>query len=310
MRRFLVVAFVFLFALVLPMTARAAQQPGPRGNIVVFDGRTVVPADEIVNSVVVFHGRTVVAGVARGSVVVFDGQTSISGRVSGSVIVFRGHVDVASSAHIAGDLVTNGTPTVAPGATIEGTRREISGINLTGYSWVVHLLVWLAYTVSVLLLGLLLVGLLPGPMDAAATASRAIGATVGWGLIMLLGLPLAAALVMLSLVGIPLGLSVLLALWFLFTVGYTVGAFALGRRLVKPPARRLPAFFAGWGIARALALVPFLAGVAWTLLALAGMGAATVAVWRARRAVRDTDRGTPPAGAPQMMPAPPPPAGS
>jgi hypothetical protein len=146
-------------------------------------------------------------------------------------------------------------------------------------------------------------------MDSAADAARTMGATVGWGLVMLIGLPLAAALVMLTVVGIPLGLALLLALWFLFTIGYTVGAFALGRLLVKPPGRRMAAFFAGWGIARAAALVPILAGIAWTLVALAGMGAVTIAVWRSRRALRSRERGTATPADP-LIPAPPPPAGA
>ncbi len=309
MRRFLVVTFVAAIPILLAGPARAAQSPGPRGNVVVLDGRTVIASDEIVNSVVVFHGRTIVDGSARGSVVVFDGATTIGGDVHGSVFVFRGQVEVTPGAHIGGDLVTTEAPTVAKGATIDGRIRHVSNINFTGYSWAFHFLVWLAYSVSVLILGLLMVALLPGPMDSAANAARTMGATVGWGLVMLIGLPLAAALVMLTLVGIPLGLAVLLALWLLFTLGYTVGEYALGRLLIKPPGRRMKAFFAGWGIARAVALVPILAGLAWTVLALAGMGAVTVAVWRSRRALRSAERGSPDPAVP-LVPAPPPPAGA
>src|SRR3954470_5753681 len=217
MRRVLFVAFLVLFALALAAPAHAQSKIGPRGNIVTLDGRTVVPEGDIVSNVVVFHGRTIVDGSVRGSVVVFDGATSISGDVRDNVIVFRGHVDVAAGAHIGGNLVTNGDPHVAPGAKVDGKRRQVSNISFTGYSWVAHLVVWLAYSVSVLILGLLLITFLPGPMESGAAAARSIGATIGWGFLLLLGLPIAAVVVMLTIVGIPLGLALLLSLWFLFT---------------------------------------------------------------------------------------------
>ncbi len=105
---------------------------------------------------------------------------------------------------------------------------------------------------------------------------------------------------------IPLGLSLLLALWFLFTVGYTVGAFAIGRMLVKPPAGRARSFLAGWGLLRVLGLVPFLGGAVWTVVALLGLGATTLAVWRSRRALRAAEASAAPprAAADTLCPAP------
>ena len=306
------VSFLFVGVFVLSLTApayaaAASTQPGPRGNVVVLDGRTVIAEGDVVNSVVVFHGRTIVQGLARGSVVVFDGVTTISGTVNGSVYVFRGHVDVTSGAHIKGDLVTNEAPDVAKSARIDGRIRHVSNINFTGYSFAFHFIVWVAYTISVLALGLLLLALLPGPYESAARAAvDRIGASIGWGALILFGLPLAAVLVMVSLVGIPLGLSLLLACWFLFTAGYTVGAFAIGRMLVKPPSGRFKAFFAGWGICRAAALIPVLGGLAWIGVAILGLGAVCVAVWRSRRATHDADRGIERPTPGPLLPAPPP----
>lgn len=306
MRRILLLSFVALSAFALAPPAQAAAT-GPRGNVVVLDGRTVIGEGEVVNSVVVFHGRTIVDGIALGTVVVFDGATTITGDVRKSVIVFRGHVEVAPGAHIGGDLVTNEAPTVAKSARIDGRIRHVSNINFTGYSFVFHLLVWLAYTVSVLVLGLLLVALLPGPVESAARAAvDRVGASIGWGALLLFGLPLASVLVMVSLVGIPLGLSLLLACWFLFTAGYAVGAFAIGRMLIKQPRGRFKAFFAGWGICRAAALIPILGGLAWMGVAILGLGAVCVAVWRSRRAVRDADHGIERSPGGPLLPAPPP----
>jgi hypothetical protein len=84
------------------------------------------------------------------------------------------------------------------------------------------------------------------------------------------------------LLGIPLGLAILLALFLLYAVGYTMSAWFVGRLVMRGSAKRPLAFFIGWLILRAVALVPILGGVAWTVASVFGLGALVVATWRAR----------------------------
>src|SRR4029077_14386357 len=81
--------------------------------------------------------------------------------------------------------------------------------------------------------------------------------------LMLLGIPIAAVLAIGVLLCIPLGVGVLLALALLYWLGYTAGAYALGRRLISGPGKSMLAFLAGWGILRGLALIPVLASLGW-----------------------------------------------
>jgi hypothetical protein len=308
MRRMLLAASLVLVAMGVAVPANAAPVAavqGKLGNVVSLNGRVEVPEGKVANNVVVFHGRTIIAGKVLGSVVVFDGTTTISGDVDDHVIVFSGTVTVTETAHIGGDLVTNGEPVVANGAQIEGKRRQISNFNLFNYSFLVRFGFWLAFTVAVLVLGVLLLWLLPSPLESAARAARSLGPTIGWGLAMLFGLPIVALLVCITVVGLTLGLSLLMALWFLFSVGYVVGVYAIGRMIIKPPRSRWKAFFAGFGILRAAALVPVLGGLAWLATAIIGLGAITVAVWRSHRYVAEEDEY--PAAPPALEPAPPPP---
>jgi hypothetical protein len=144
--------------------------------------------------------------------------------------------------------------------------------------------------VSILILGALLLWLFPGPLDHTAEAARtAVGPSIGWGAAMLFGLPIAVIIVAITVVGIPLALSLALGLWFLSTVAYTLGVFCIGRLIVKAPASRTKAFFAGFGIMRVAALIPVIGGTLWTLTALFGAGAATVAMWRSRRRVKASE---------------------
>src|SRR4051794_37972241 len=180
MRRTFVLTFVAVSAFVMaaPAAHAAAEAPGRLGAEVVLNGRLVIPEGDTASAVVVFHGRTIVEGHVTGSVVVFDGATRISGTVDDNVIVFRGRVEVTEGAHIGGDLVTQTAPDVAPGARIDGERKRVGNLQFASYSWLVRFLVWLAYSVSVLVLGLLLLWLFPAPMEhAAATGRSAIGAS-------------------------------------------------------------------------------------------------------------------------------------
>ena len=58
--------------------------------------------------------------------------------------------------------------------------------------------------------------------------------------------------------GVPLGLSLLLALALVFLVGATWSIWSVGRALVRDPRSRWLAFLAGWAIAVAVSLVPYL----------------------------------------------------
>jgi hypothetical protein len=65
-------------------------------------------------------------------------------------------------------------------------------------------------------------------------------------------------------------------------VGYAWAVFAVGRLIVREPRSRWLALLAGWAIAAAVGLVPFLNIAAWSIGGMFGFGAMTVAVWRAR----------------------------
>jgi len=89
-----------------------------------------------------------------------------------------------------------------------------------------------------------------------------------------------------TIVGIPLGLFVLLALALVYSIGYVVSTLALGRLVVKEPTSRYLAFMAGWGALRVIALVPFVAGLAWLVATVLGLGTLWVAARAAPSEVR------------------------
>jgi hypothetical protein len=249
---------------------------------IVMNGRLVVAEGETVDTAVLFHGSATIEGTVTGSVVVFDGPTDISGHVQQDVFVFNGAVTVRSGAEIDGDLVTGQTPTVESGATITGKQQRVSTrFDADAIGIASRIAWWIGYSVSTLLLGLVLLLIAPG-LDAAIVRAvrRRTGASIGFGALVFFLLPVVAFLLIAIVVAIPLGLFVLLALALLYTVGYVAAAHAIGRLLVREPTSRFLAFLAGWGILRVIALIPVLGGLVWTAASIFGLGV----LWVASRA--------------------------
>jgi hypothetical protein len=139
--------------------------------------------------------------------------------------------------------------------------------------------------VSTLIVGALLVWLAPAALYAAERAARErLGATVGWGVAIAIGVPLLAILALVTLVGIPFGVALLLAAIPVLVVAYATTAWIVGHRVLRNrSASPWAALLAGWGILRVLALIPVAGALVGLAATVVGLGALAVALWRARR---------------------------
>ena len=289
MRRSWVVGLSIILMLGLAAPAWA-QDNGTAGSdseaFVVLTGRADVPAGSQVGDLVVFHGSSTVAGTVNGSLTAFDAPVTISGRVNGDVIVFKGSVTLRSGATVTGDVMSQDSPVVEPGATIVGESRRIqTNFDWNGFGWVGRLLWWLALSVSTFLVGLLLLWLTGrGSARIAEAGARAIGPSIGWGVLLFFGLPILAIFALVTIVGFPFGLALLAALGLIYALGYSATAWVIGRALVRAPTAWILAFLAGWGILRAIALIPVLGALVGFAATVFGLGVLTVAVWRSRTA--------------------------
>ena len=281
------VALALLIFAVVPAGAAAQGADGSvRGDRVVITGPVTIDTGETADDVVVIDGPVSVAGRVRGDLVVVNGLLRISGAVDGDVVAVAGRTTLAPGARIGGDLVYGDErPVVPAGATVAGDVNRVSVGEITDpVGFVGAAALWIAVSVSALVLGLLLLWLAPRALEAAfAAAATSLGATIGWGLLLFFGLPVLAVIALVTLVGIPLGVALLLALLPLYGIGYTTSAWLLGRRLVGPPRGRVLAFLAGLAILRVLAIIPILGGIVWFAATVVGLGALMVATWRARR---------------------------
>jgi hypothetical protein len=266
----------------------------------------------IASDAVIFNGDATILGDVTSNVIAFNGDVLVDGRVGDNVVALNGRVTVGPDADIGGNVVSRVAPSISPKAHVGGEVRRVSRYNFNAgeFTFVGRFLVWIASTVSSFLLGLVLILFAPRAADAVAgTAVQRFGASIGFGFLLLIGVPIAAVIAIAILVGIPLGLGMLLALALFYWLGYTFGAYALGRRLVAAPTHRMLAFLAGWGIFRAIALIPVLGGLGWLAATVWGLGALAIAARAVGREPVGAAATAMPGGGPPVPPPPPMPSG-
>jgi hypothetical protein len=273
-------------------------------NIVVLTGRAEVREGETVDTVFIADGPAVVDGTVDEALVALNGDVLVRGTVREDVVAVDGRVVVADGGVIEGDVVSRRRPVLEGDGRLEGSWERWNPRAWSDAASIVGWLgLWLAFTVSTLILGLLLYLLAPRAAAAVDEAGRNIGSAIPWGILLLIGLPIVAGLALITLVGIPLGIGILLALGLIYGIGYTAGAWILGRRIARS-ASPIVAFLVGWAILRVIALIPFLGWLAWLAAVVVGLGAIVVAGHRVRRSDVVIDERTEPASVPPP-PAPP-----
>ena len=274
---------------------------------VVITGGAVVPAGQTAGDVVVLDGTVTIAGHATGDVVSVSGPVRVTGRVDGDLITVSDRAFLGPTARVGGDLrYGDERPVLARGATVGGKiSNEDWADAANGWGWVSLFGWWLAVSVSTLIVGALLVWLAPGALDGTERAVRErLWATVGWGVALAIGVPLLAILALVTLVGIPFGVALLLAAIPVLLVAYATTAWIVGRKVLSHRSTSpWAALLAGWGILRVLALIPVAGALVGLAATVAGLGALAVALWQARKPPAPAARPEAPAAGPIAPPA-------
>jgi cytoskeletal protein CcmA (bactofilin family) len=273
MKRIVFIALLLL-CWVLPSTAFAADAKVR----IVIEGDVLVDRGQTTKDVYVADGDVTVRGRVDGDIVVGDGDVTIRGDVTGDVITFGGRATLGRRAHVEGDLrYGQDKPVVSPGARVDGDVKKLKPDDVGGGVLSFALAVWVAVTVSMLLLGLILLLLFPRAGEAAARVGRTRkGRALLVGLLTLIVIPVIGVLALITVIGIPLGATLLLLMLPLWAISYVTGSLVVGR-MIKKTGGALLAFIIGLVIVRVLALVPFLGGLVSFLTALLGLGALVVA---------------------------------
>lgn len=273
-------------ALAAPTAASAASAGGKsEAAVVVVSGDVTVARGETVDGVFIASGDARIAGQVDGDVIVLSGDVLVSGRIDGDLFTASGRARLLPSAEVTGDVgYGDERPQVSLDARVHGDVSKQDWPDLGGaVSWVGGILVWIAVSLSLLVLGALLLLIAPRAADSLYDRSRErIGPTIAIGIAIVIVLPVAALIAAITILGLPLALGIGLALLPLGAVAYLASAYALGRRLVKPPRHRQLSLLAGLAILRAAALVPFLGALIGLAALVFGLGLVGAAIGAAR----------------------------
>lgn len=251
----------------------------PDDTVVVLSGDVTVGPHQTVDGVYVASGDVVIEGHVTDNVVVLSGDVTVTGKIDGDLFTASGEGRV-EGAEIGGDvLYTDERPEVSRDTVVEGEVKRLDWPELGGaLPFVGTFLIWLAFTVSLAVLGVLLILIAPRAADSVAARSRErVGPTIAIGIAIGIGLPVAVGVAAITVVGLPLAFLGLLALFPLWAVAYCASAYALGRRLLGPSRDRMLSYLAGFGVLQVAGLVPFLdllVGLAATVFGLGLIGAA------------------------------------
>jgi cytoskeletal protein CcmA (bactofilin family) len=248
---------------------------------IVISGYTAIGEGDVAGDVLAVSGGVNVLGRVEGDLVAVAGDVSISGTVQGDVTTVFGRATLRPDARITGDVIYGDErPAVDEGAEVGGEVREEDWLDIGDAPWAIigAAALWIAVSLSLMVAGIVLVALLPGVADAAHRAARSqFALTLAMGLAWGVALPAIAGLSFVSLVGIPLGIVLVLALIPTAFIGYIAACHVVGRRIMRERTHPLVAFLAGLGILRALALIPVAGALVWIPAVVVGIGALTVA---------------------------------
>jgi hypothetical protein len=286
-RRAFALAGLAMLVVLIAAPSAGARDIGADDEIVIT-GTVRVPRGAYADRILIADGRVEIQGTVDGVVIALDAPVHIGrhAEVDGDVISLSQPITLEPGAQVNNDLVyVDDKPVVPRGATVFGEvrRLEAGDFPLPFGAFLVHVAIWGAFTLSSLALGLLMLWLAPGVAHAAFAAARErTGPVIAWGLGLFAGLPVVAFLALLTLVGIPLGVALLLALFPLYAFGYVAAAYVLGRAILSDSRGAVASFLTGWAILRAVAFIPWFGVLAWLGATVFGLGALTVALWRSR----------------------------
>jgi hypothetical protein len=241
--------------------------------------------------IVVGAGDVSVEGEVNRSATMYAGNADVSGSIGRELTMTGDSLTVTNTARIGGNLSARVRQLknvhIADGATITGTRDiqlRARHSHFTSPRFYFYKAVWLA---AAMLLGWLCLVLFPGFFQASAHAVGSGWRSLGLGIAVLAGVPVAMILIAITLVGLPLSLMLCAAyLAAIYLAKIWVAAF-LGQMLLKPAVATkgdwLLGLLVGLLILTVVGFIPYLGGFVRFGVVCLGLGAFAWQLYRTLR---------------------------
>ncbi len=258
------------------------------GNVFIAGGQVDINEYSVIaGDVYVAGGMVTIGGEIKGKLHVSGGKVILNGIVDGNTVIDAEDFAMGEDAKVLGDLkyiakerlADNGEENVS--GKVDFTKFEdmtVPAVDIGKAAWIGQISGWLIGVVMMFVVGLLFVLLFKKFSDSI---SQNYVKKMGWslliGLLMWIVIPVLSIIVMITVVGIPLGIMMLLAygiVWYLAKVmaGLAVGSLILSRKSDKAGSMIL-SLAIGLLITELISVIPFVGWLFDLVLMLAGMGA-------------------------------------
>lgn len=287
--RYALVLLTILVLCLIPTAAFAETETVPEsaaaptvshGDVVHFTGDITIRSGEVV----------------RGNVVAMSGDIDIAGKVYGNVTAMAGDITLRSGSTVTGNVTTMaGSIDREEGAQLGGqivSRDEIRDFGGENYNyrydfqpspwhrfsrWLLSLLGLLALTAAAVAIFPEKTCSMKKSLEAEPARQLGIG-FLGW-----IVLPVVLLALLITIIGIPVALLVVMCLPIIILIGFVIMALFAGQQLDKALTDRWPRFADERALIQSLkgivliwiiSSIPFVGWIVWPLAALFGLGTA------------------------------------
>lgn len=266
------------------------------GSVQVAGGSVDIGPSAVISGIASIAGGSItVNGSIKEDLRAAGGHVKVNGPVGGDVSVAAGTLELGPQARIAGKLTFHG----------EELRRDpaaqvVGGVEHARARWHRHYSRlaaerfthgWIR-TAVLMIFAALVAAALPGPSQRMAQELRERPwLTPLLGLVALITIPIMAVLLMITIIGIPIGILALIGYIALLLLGYVWLAVVVGGMLldrVRPETAALTAWRMGAAVLAMLVLailarVPFIGGLVAFVALIVGVGMIVTVVFRQSR---------------------------
>jgi cytoskeletal protein CcmA (bactofilin family) len=255
-------------------------------NVLTFEETlTIDPAGKVGGSLTSFSANLGMEGSVGRDALLFVAHGNLDGKIGGGVRARGDSLSIGSAAVIDGPVHFEGRnrPEVSSSAKLASPvdfkqmEKKESYRESSYYVWQV---IWAA---AFILFGLVLFSLMPKFAQDTVAAAEQIGVTTGLGVLVLFGVPIAACIACITVVGLFIGLSTLF-IWYAslyfaqIIVGAVVGQWLMGRTSELWPL--IGRMAVGLAIVRLCTTIPHVGGWVKFAAILWGIGAISLSIYR------------------------------
>ncbi len=204
------------------------------GDLFVVGGRVSIPSQaRIGGDVTVTGGQVDIRGTVNGKLKVQGSEVTLGGVVTGNADISGSAIELLGPARIGGKLTytSSSTADVAPNAVITGSivqnKPTSIGNGSRGFFNPWLRVIW------ALLAGTVVVAAAPRVMSAVGQSARRILPALGIGIVSLLVVPVVAIMLVVTVVGLPIGAIILAAFFIALYLSQVFVGTMLGRLILS-----------------------------------------------------------------------------